>query len=401
MRALDLLGFAGTALLRHRLRTLLSLLGVAIGVAAVVLLTSLGEGARRYVTGQFESLGTNLLIVIPGKTETTGALPGIGKPPHDLTLRDAEAVLRRVPEIARVVPVVVGSETVSRRELERQVLVIGATHEFLEVRKLRMGSGQFLPPLAHERSQPVVVLGSTVARELFPHRSALGEVVRVSDWRFRVIGVLAAQGTQVGIDTNQLAIVPVGAGIRLFDRSSLFRILCEVHAQVDMEKAKRGVQRVIAERHDDEEDVTLLTQDSVLSSFSSILTALTAALAGIAAISLCVAGLGIMNVMLVSVAERTSEVGLLKALGATSGQVLGVFLAEAVLLSTAGGVVGLGGAMSVVAALRWAYPSFPIAPPWWAVVAALVVSVGAGALFGVLPARRATRMDPVDALGKR
>ncbi len=400
MSLFDLLSFASTALLRQRLRTALSLLGVAIGVGAVVLLTSLGEGARRYVTGQFEELGTNLLIVIPGKTETSGALPGIGKAPNDLTLDDAEALRRRVPQVRRIVPVVVGPETVSRAGRERQVIVIGATHEFLDVRKLKIASGRFLPPIDPQRSQPIAVIGDTVAKELFPGESPLGKVLRVADWRIRVVGVLADRGTHMGLDTDQLVLIPVGTGIRLFDRSSLFRILVEVQAQPEMEAAKEGVRRVLKERHDDEEDVTLLTQDSVMSSFSSILGALTAALAGIAAISLSVAGLGIMNVMLVSVSERTAEIGLLKALGATSGQVLGIFLAEAVLLSSAGGLVGLSGALIVLEVVELAYPGFPLSAPWWAVLAALGVSVGAGALFGVLPARRATRLDPVAALGK-
>ena len=398
MSLLDLLGFALTALTRQRLRSLLSLLGVAIGVGAVVLLTSLGEGARRYVTGQFESLGTNLVIVIPGKTETQGALPGIGGAPNDLTIDDARALRRRLPQVNRVVPVVVGPETVSRRERQRQVVVIGATHEFLQVRRLALGQGSFLPELDEERSLPVTVLGATLARELFPDQQAVGQVVRIGGWRMRVLGVLAAGGTKVGIDTDELAIVPVGTALKMFNRSSLFRILLDVQAHAAIDGVVAQTEAILKERHDGDEDVTVLTQDSVLGSFAAILSALTVAVAGIAAISLTVAGIGIMNVMLVSVSERTAEVGLLKALGATHRQVLSVFLAESILLSSAGGALGLAGSLSVTLVVRLTYPAFDLTPPTWAVVAALVVSVGSGALFGVLPARRATQLDPVEAL---
>lgn len=401
MSLLDLLRLALTALTRHRLRSLLSLLGVAIGVTAVVLLTALGEGARRYVVGQFESLGTNLVIVIPGKTETAGALPGIGGAPNDLTLDDAEALRRDLPEVKRVVPVVVGPETVSHHERSRQVLIVGATHEYLDVRRLSLRLGRNLPALEPSRAMPVTVLGHAVAKELFADENPLGKVVRIADWRIRVVGVLAPRGQSVGVDTDELAIIPVGTGLRLFNRSSLFRVLLDVGAHAEIERVRDRAVAVIRERHDDEEDVTILTEDSVLESFSEILATLTAAVAGIAAISLSVAGIGIMNVMLVSVSERTSEVGLLKAIGATHRQVLGLFLAEAVLLSSAGGLLGLGVALAIGQVVGLAYPELDITPPTWAVLAALGVSFGAGAVFGVLPARRATRLDPVVALGKR
>jgi putative ABC transport system permease protein len=397
----DLVRFASTALTRHRLRSVLSLLGVSIGVAAVVLLTALGEGARRYVTSQFEALGTNLVIVIPGKTETQGALPGIGGAPNDLTIDDALALKRRLPDVDRVVPVVVGPETLSRRERSRQVVVIGATHEFLAVRRLQLGQGSNLPELDPERATPVTVLGHKLAQELCPGESAVGKVVRIGDWRMRVIGVLAPGGTRVGLDTDELAIIPVGTGMKLFNRSSLFRILMDVSAHAEMESVQERAVAILTERHDDEEDVTILTQDSVLGSFSAILGALTIAVGGIAAISLTVAGIGIMNVMLVSVSERTSEVGLLKALGATHRQVLSVFLTEAILLSTTGGLAGLTVGLGIGSLVHAFYPQFDLTPPTWAVVAAIAVSVGSGALFGVLPARRATRLDPVEALAKR
>jgi len=396
----DLLGFAARALRAPRLRTGMSLLGVAIGVAAVVTLTALGEGARLYVIGQFASVGTNLLIVVPGRTETTGGMPGMGGVPNDLTLEDARAVLRGVPEIDKAAPIVMGTETVAFEERRRQVGLIGSTPEALEVRRLSVSSGRFLPPLEWDRSSPVTVLGQTSARELFPGRDPVGEVVRVGDWRMRVVGVLAPRGQQLGVDMDDVAIVPVGTAMKMLNRSSLFRLLLQVRAHTDLDRAKERALRVIAERHG-EEDVTAITQDAVLGALTSILGALTLALAGIASVSLAVAGVGIMNVMLVSVSERTREVGLLKALGAGRRQILAVFLAEAVLISSTGGLLGLALGWLAVRGFVALYPALPATPPPWAVVAAFSLSVAVGAVFGVLPARRATRLDPVAALAGR
>jgi putative ABC transport system permease protein len=396
----DLVGFAVTALLRHRVRSWLSLLGVAIGVSAVVMLTALGEGARRYVSDQFMAIGSNLVIVVPGRNETTGTYPGVGGVPNDLTLDDARALERGIASVRRLAPVSMGNETVSSLERSRQVMVIGTTEAFLEVREISLAQGRFLPPGEMERGGQEAVLGARVAAELFPDGRPLGRVVRVGDWRMRVVGVIEASGTQVGLDVDEIVAVPVATGLRMFNRTSLFRVLLKTHSHEEMDVTCARAIEILKERHD-EEDVTCFTQASVVSSLSSILAALTAALAGIAGVSLAVAGIGIMNVMLVSVSERTEEVGLLKAVGARSGQILRVFLAEAVLLAGVGGATGLLFGWLGVRALVWRYPAFPAAMPAWAVAAALAVAMGVGALFGVLPARRATRLDPVAALAGR
>jgi len=396
----DLLKFALRALSGHSLRTGLSMLGVAIGVAAVVMLTALGEGARRYVIDQFASLGTNLVIVVPGKTETTGAIPGFGGVPNDLTLDDADAIRRQVRQVRNVAPVSMGTERVSFGERNRQVMIVGTTYELLEVRELEMGSGRFLPAGDWDRGAPVTVLGTTLVRELFDNENPIGKVVRIGEWRMRVIGVLDELGTRMGIDFDEIAIVPVSTGMKMFNRASLFRVLVKLGSSGDVASAQRQILDLIVDRHG-EEDVTIITQDAVISTFSSILGVLTLALGGIAAISLGVAGVGIMNVMLVSVSERTAEVGLLKALGVRRVQILAVFLTEAVLLSTAGGLLGLAGGWMAVRLLVQLYPAIPASPPTWAVVAALSISIGVGAIFGVLPARRATKLDPVAALAGR
>lgn len=399
MSAGDVLRFALGALSGHRLRSGMSLLGVAIGVAAVVALTALGEGARRYVTQQFADIGSNVLIVFPGKNETTGGMPGLGGVPNDLTLDDAIALRRGIPELARVVPIAMGTETISHGERRRQVAVAGTTREMLEVRGLNLARGRYLPP-GDRGEETVAVLGKTVALELFPGEDPVGQVIRVGDWRLRVIGVTGPRGVQLGLDLDDLVTVPVGTAMRLLNRSSLFRILIQARSPAETRTAQEKVVALLTERHG-EEDVTCIRQDAVASSFDAILAALTLALAAIAAISLAVAGIGIMNVMLVSVSERTREVGLLKALGAGRRQILAVFLVEAAALSTAGGLLGLLLGQAALAVLLRFYPDLPAQAPVWAVVAALVVSAVVGIVFGMLPARRATRLDPVAALARR
>ena len=399
MRVTDLLRFAGGGLRGHRLRAFLSLLGVSIGVASVILLTSLGEGARLYVIGEFASLGSNLLILVPGKTETAGLAPLVSTAPHDLTLADAHALSLRVPALRRVAPLVVGTAPVRFGERSREVTVVGTTREMLEIRHLKMSIGRFLP--ADRPDAAVCVLGARVQRELFPNESPLGKLVRIGDWRFRVIGVIAPRGTSIGMDLDEVVEIPVDTGLRLFNRSSLFRVLAEVGSHDDIDRARSRAIEVLKERHAGEEDVTVFTQDAVLSTFEQILRVLTAALVGIAAISLGVAGLGIMNVMLVSVSERTAEIGLLKAVGVTRAQVVAVFLVEAAILATAGGVLGFLAGVGAGRLLQQFYPEFPIQPPVWGIPAALGVSCLVGLIFGILPARNATRLDPVMALMRR
>jgi putative ABC transport system permease protein len=396
----DLLAFATTAIRGHRVRTGLTLTGVAIGVAAVIVLTALGEGARRYVMGQFESLGSTMLAVVPGRTETTGGAAFISVTTRDLTLADAQALARRVPGVERMAPMAMGSETVAHGERSRQVAVVGSTSDFLTVRRLTIARGRFLPEEDMRRGTPVTVLGNVTARELFPTADPLGKVVRIGAVRARVVGVLAPHGTQLGMNLDEVAIVPVARAMRMFNRRSLFRILLDVRAHADLETAKARVVAVMKERHG-EEDVTVVTQDAVMSSFGKILRALTLAVAAIAAVSLAVAGIGIMNVMLVSVAERTSEVGLLRAVGAGRGQIAGLFLAEAALLSLAGGLIGLVVGLAGVWALVAMYPALPASAPLWAIASSLGLALAMGIAFGIAPARHAARLDPVSALGRK
>jgi len=397
----DRLRFAYSALHGYRLRTALMLLAMAIGVAAVILLTALGEGARRYVTGEFASLGTHLLIVFPGRNETTGGGPPmLNETPRDLTLDDAMA-LRRSRHVGRVAPINVGSASIAHGSRDRDSVVMGSTAELQPIRHLEMAQGRFLPSMDADRAAPVCVIGETIRRELFGAERALGEWVRIGDRRFRVIGILASTGVSLGVDTDDMVVIPVASAQQLFNTETLFRVLVEARNREVIDRAKQEVIDILRERHDGEEDVTVITQDSVLATFDRIFTALTYTVGGIAGISLIVAGILIMNIMLVSVTQRTTEIGLLKAIGASSAQVMSLFLTEAVLLSLLGALLGLilgqGGSWLV----GHLYPVLPLGAPSWALASALGVALLTGVVFGVLPARRAARLDPVQALARR
>lgn len=401
MSTADVLRFALKSLQGYSLRTALMLLAMAIGVAAVVVLTSLGEGARRFVVAEFTSLGTHLLIVLPGRSETTGGPPLLlGETPQDLTIDDALA-LTRSRAVRRIAPIVVGTTTVSFRRRDRESIVIGSTSEFVAIRRLAMGQGRFLPDADPRRASPVCVLGAKIRQELFGPNKALGEWVRIGDRRFRVIGVLASEGRTIGIDVEELVVIPVASALALFDTASLFRILVEARTREAIPRARDNIIDVIRLRHDGEDDITVITQDAVLSTFDRILRALTLTVAGIAAISLAVAGILIMNVMLVAVSQRTAEIGLLKALGASGRRILVLFVTEAGALSLIGAFLGfiIGEAGGWI--IGRLYPVLPVGTPWWAVVAALTVALVTGLLFSVLPARRAARLDPVQALSRR
>jgi putative ABC transport system permease protein len=402
MKLADTLHFASGSLRGSPTRTLLMMLAMAIGVAAVVILTALGEGARRYVVNQFSSLGTNLVILLPGRTETSGigASMMTGQTPRDITVDDAEALMRST-SIKRVAPMTIGSATLSLDALNREVVVLGSTSDLLEVRHMDVSMGHFLPVADIHEAASVCVLGTKIKQELFGNTQAVGQWVRLGDRRFRVIGIMASQGESMGFNTDEIVIVPVESAHQLFNTTGLLRVLIEAKNRDVIEQARHDAEEIMFQRHSGEKDVTVITQDAVLKTFDRILTALTMAVGGIAAISLAVAGVLIMNVMLIAVAQRVKEIGLLKALGAPGRQIRNLFFAEAVLLSGIGSLAGLvlGYAGSMI--IGQIYPSLPVSPPWWAVLAACGTALGTGILFSVWPARRAARLDPVTALSGR
>jgi putative ABC transport system permease protein len=401
MRFFDIIGFALMSLGSNKVRTLLMLLAMSIGVAAVVLLTGIGNGARLYIVDQFSSLGTNLVIVIPGRAETASNTPAtlVGETPRDLTLSDARA-LERGDTVRRLTPINIGEMNISWRGKERQVPLVGATAPILEIHHLRMDRGSFLPEEDMEIARPVCVIGAKVYRELFGQQNALGELVNLGGFRCRVIGILGSEGRSLGLDTEELVIVPVAFAQGLLNTEGLFRILIEAKDLAVIDRLKTHIKTTIAKRHYGEEDVTIITQDSVLATFDKILKVLTLTVAGIAGISLVVAGILIMNVMLMAVAQRTAEIGLCKALGAGQLQIMVLLVTEALLLSTIGGLIGLAlGFAGSWLAVQF-YPTLQTTPPAWAIAAALGTALGTGFIFSLLPARRAARLDPIQALAR-
>ena len=398
MRLADQLRFNWQVFSGNALRTFLLLLAVAIGVAAVVMLTSVGEGARRYIDQEFSSLGNRLIVVFPGRNETTGGAPPLfGNSPRDLTLADAEA-LARIPSIRDFAPIIAGTTTVSRGTRAREVITMGTNRGFFAVRQLTVSHGSIFPERAGSEALGICVLGAKVKRELFGNDRAVGEWVRIGDRRMRVVGVLADSGESFGLDMGDLALIPVRTAEQLFNSPGLFRVILELREGADEELAKARIYRVIRERHEGEDDVTIVTQDSMLKSFNNILTALTLAIGAIGAISLLVAGILIMNISLISVSQRRAEIGLMKAIGASRIQVRQLFLGESLLLVCLGIALGVIFAYGVVFLFRGLFPGFPLMPPWWAVPAAAVTALAAGLVFSWLPAKRAARLDPVLAM---
>jgi putative ABC transport system permease protein len=402
MNSADTLRFASNAATGTPLRTSLLILAMSIGVAAVVILTALGDGARRYVVGEFSAIGSNLVIVLPGRSETRGFNPAnlVTSTPRDLTIEDAASLLH-IPGVRRTAPIIVGSSEISVDGKLRQIMLVGTNADFLDVRHLTLSQGRFLPRDDIGRGTNTAVIGALIRDELFGAEAALGKLIRVGDRRFRVVGVLAKGGQGLGMTTDELIVIPVATAQAMFNTNTLFRILIEGSTRNDLAGLKARILQTLIVRHDGEEDFTLITQDAVLATFDKILRVLTLGVAGIAAISLAVAGILVMNVMLVSVTQRTSEIGLLKALGATARTIRIAFLTEAAMLSIVGALIGVMLGETGAAVLRHLYPTFPAYPPPWAIIAGVSTALATGLIFGVMPARKAALLDPVQALSKR
>ena len=397
MAGRDLWKLAWDAVAAHPLRSGLTTLGIVIGVASVILLTSLGEGTRRAIAADFLQFGTNVMAIHRGKTTTTGIPGAIAGTVRKLTIEDSEA-LRRVPGVERVVPVAFGSARIEAGERGRSVVVYGVTSEVPAVWKFEVGQGRFLPAGDPRRAAPFAVLGPKAKRELFGEANALGERVRIGARRFLVVGVMAPKGLMLGFDMDDTAYIPVASAQSLFNTDELVEIDLLFSPGLPPARVKAGVREVLLRRHGGEEDFTVTTQTEMQDVLNRVMSVVTLAVGGIGAISLLVGSIGILTMMWISVGERTSEIGLIKAIGATPSQISRLFLLEAALLSLGGGVLGVAAGMAIGAGVSWAVPvvSLHTAPGF--VAAALLVSLFVGIASGVLPARRAARLDPLEAL---
>lgn len=401
MKPVDLLRFSSQTLLRQRFRSAMILFAMGLGVAAVLVLTALGEGARGYVMSEFSAIGKDVLVMFPGRKETTGGMPPVmGATSRDITLDEAYLLKRRVSGIEDVAPSIIGNMTVSFGERSRSAIVLGTTSTFLQVRNLSLSRGNNLSAGDLRRATAEVIIGEKVKNELFDSRQAVGEHVRIGDSRFRVVGILAGRGDSMGMDLSDAVIVQVAAAQRLFNVSGLFRVTIKVREGHDVTAVRRKAEDVMRDFHQGTLDVTIVSPDAMLATFNDVLVALTLVVGAIGGISLIVAGILIMNVMMISVSQRTREIGLLKALGASSLDILKVFLVEAMLMTGAGVVIGIiVGLGSVWAATLWR-PDIPFVTPVWAVITAASTAMLSGLAFSWLPARRASLLQPVAALQK-
>jgi putative ABC transport system permease protein len=392
----DYFAFTLGAIRARRARAILTALGIGVGVAAVVVLTSIGATLERYVLAEFTQFGTNIIGVQPGKSQTFGASIGAINSLRPLTIEDAVA-LERVPYATSVVPFVQGNAEVEANGRVRRVLVNAAGADMARAFSFKIGIGSFLPADAPTAPRAVAVLGAKMRAELYGDSNPLGSLLRVGGERYRVIGVMEAKGNMLGIDLDDTIYIPAARGLALFNRVGLFEIDVLYAPGVSAEEVTSGIKRVMIARHG-REDFTLVTQQEMLDTLGSILNVLTIAVGALGGISLLVGGVGIFTIMTIAVRERTSEIGLLCALGSRREQILWLFLGEAVLLAALGGIGGLLLGLGIVGLIALVLPDLPVSTPILFVLLAEVIAVTIGLISGVLPALRASRLEPVDAL---
>jgi putative ABC transport system permease protein len=387
------------ALAANKVRSSLTMLGVVIGVMAVTLLVSVGDGARAYLETTLSGIGTNLLAIQPGKRETRGGLAGppgsIAKP---LTMDDVRALERQGTLLRGVSPLVTGGGTVRFENRQRDTSVFGVGSAFGDLRRMNVDVGAFVRDEDVEARRRVAVIGRTVARELFGTENPLGKPIRIADGRFRIIGILEPKGISLGFDLDDLVFIPATTALDLFHQENLTQVVTAARSKEDVRGAIEEIEDILARRRHGEKAFTIQSQDDLIRVFGTLTSAMTAALMAIASVSLVVGGIGIMNIMLVSVRERTREIGVRRAVGATREDVLLQFLIEAVVLAAVGGVVGLGLGGGVVSLVNRYAPDIPLKLSVWIGAVAFGASFVVGIVSGVVPARRAAMLNPVEAL---
>ncbi|MGA9667304.1 MAG: ABC transporter permease [Gallionella sp.] len=392
----DLIRLTTSSIITYRLRSFLTGLGIAIGIAAVIMLTSIGEGLHQFVLSEFSQFGTNIITIQPGKTQTHGGNVGIFGSVRSLSLDDADA-LRNLPYVENVNPSVMGNAELRANGKTRRTTVFGEGRDFARAFTMKVQSGSFWPDADNEQARALVVLGAKVRQELFAGENPLGGYLRVGGQRFRVIGVMEPKGEVLGLDLDDAVFIPAARAMELLNRPGLMEINVSYRADVD----EMIVSRILGERMKDRhgrEDFTRISQEQALDVLGSVLDVITFAVGALGGISLLVGGVGILTIMTMAVTERTSEIGLLRALGAQERQVLALFLGEAMLLSALGGMAGLALGVGIAKGLHILFPALPVHTPWLFAVLAELSAVCIGLAAGVMPARRAARLDPVEAL---
>ena len=392
----DFIQLTSTSLLAHKLRSFLTMLGITVGITAVVLLTSIGEGLYKFVLSEFNQFGTTLIAVNPGRVMTNGMAMGVFGSTRPLTIEDAEA-LKKLANIKSVVAATQGNAEVEGNNKTRRTTIYGVGSDFPKTFSIKVSNGRFLPDDDPTAPRAFAVLGYKVKQELFGNSNSLGERIRIGGDRYRIIGTMESKGQILGFDLDDTVFIPAARGLDLFNREGLMEIDLLYREGANVKNIVAGIKRVLESRHG-REDFTITTQEQMLEVLGSILNVLTFAVGAIGSISLFVGGIGIITIMTISVNERTTEIGLLRALGAKHNQILSLFLGEAIVLSAIGGACGLLLGVGIAQLLHFALPALPVHTPWSFVFLAEALAVVIGLIAGVLPARRAAKLNPVEAL---
>lgn len=399
MRLKEIIRLSGESLVAQRLRTALTVLGMVIGVASVVLLVSVGHGAKNYVSREFEDLGANLIVVQPGKSDKkTHMEPPIGAAQRKMTTADVHAIERRALNLEAVSGLVLGTVSARYEDSISNITVFGTNEQFPQILTIKIALGEYFTREEDEYRRRVVVIGHNIAHDLFGDENPLGRSIKLNESEFKIVGVMAPMGDKLGLSFDELGFIPTEAALKLFNDDKLFGIRAKASSRVGLDDAVDEITEILKERRDGEEDFTVLTQVSMMESLNTILDMLTYVLAAIAAISMLVGGIGIMNIMWVSVVERTQEIGIRRAVGARKRDILQQFLSEAMALSVLGGTLGVGGALVITYGLFFIFPSFDMRAPGWILAPAFLLAVIVGVTFGVIPAWRASRIETLDAL---
>lgn len=392
----DLVQLTTSSFLSYRMRSFLTGLGIAIGITAVILLTSIGEGLHQFVLAEFSQFGTNIISVQPGKTETHGGNVGIFGSVRPLSLEDADA-LRRLPFVEHVIPGLVGNAEVRANGRIRRTMVLGEGRDFGNAFTMKVQSGSFWTDEDNEQARAQAVIGAKIQQELYGEMNPLGSYLRIGEQRYRVVGVMESKGQILGMDMDDAVFIPAARAMELFNRPGLMEINVSYRANADVKAVIRAITERLKDKHGSE-DFTIISQEEALEVLSSVLDVLTFAVGALGGISLLVGAVGILTIMTMAVTERTAEIGLLRALGAQERQVLTLFLGEAMLLSALGGLAGLALGVGIAQGLHLLFPVLPVHTPWLFALLAELTAVSIGLAAGVVPAMRAARLDPVEAL---
>jgi putative ABC transport system permease protein len=396
MTYLDILAFSFRTIFSYKLRSGLTMLGLIIGIAAVIILTSMGRGLHSFVIAEFTQFGTNLVGVHTGKKNTYGVSGASINNVRPLTIADAKSLVKLTGVLA-VVPIVQGNVRVETEARQRRANVIGSGYAVPQVWKMKTSRGRFLPQDEEANPRPLAVLGDKLAYELFGAENPLGRRVRIGADRYRVVGVMEKKGQMLGYDMDDTIYIPAAKALEMFDRESLMEINLLYANNISIAMLLDNIKKLLISRHGNE-DFTLVTQNQMLEKMDSVLNILTKMVGALGSISLVVGSVGILTIMTISVTERVSEIGLLRAIGANQGSIFKLFLFEALSLSIAGGLAGVVVGISLVGFIHTLLPTLPAELAWPYIFSAFVLSILIGIISGVIPAFRAARLDPVQAL---